>query len=622
VLNVNGSVSISSTFNQSGGDINIDGNGGTAGSSVASGTAMLSMTSALGTTTGGTITIVDPNFNSGGKAVDYNVSSTARTWAPAHVLNIGDGISSQSSSNTSGFILESYTSTGRLTYGTLNIKGGSTTNRWASLGPWSINVGGTTTVDAGSEIRLGSSSTSPVFVGNIVNNGTITSTVNITLAGISGNNVVVNPNAQAISGSGVWRNSVSTPTANLTSLTVNNSNSNPIALPASMITGTGTGSISSTLTLTSGKLDVTSGALTVGISTGTAGTISGGSSTTYVIGEIRKWRALGTGSQLFPVGNSSTYYPATVNFPTTGPSAGGTNNVQFISGDPGSAGLPAADPSGTNPNCFTACTTGYWQIDAGNGLTGGTYNLDLTATSFPCITTLLDARILKRPTAGGNWTFNGTHGVNAAGNVIRRVGLTGFSQFAISQGSSTPLPIELKSFTGKALKAANQLEWTTSTEEGVKEHIIERSANGYNNWTLVGTTPSKGDARVDQSYSMEDKTPLTKSFYRLRTLDLDGREQFSNVISLTRQNNSFGVIAAYPNPAVEMINVQFNTLEEGNITARIVDMTGRLVLEQQMSALNGTNMFPVQLHGLSAGTYFITLSSDNEVAEPIRFVKQ
>jgi hypothetical protein len=121
---------------------------------------------------------------------------------------------------------------------------------------------------------------------------------------------------------------------------------------------------------------------------------------------------------------------------------------------------------------------------------------------------------------------------------------------------------------------------------------------------------------------MEDKTPLTKSFYRLRSLDLDGREQFSNVISLTRQNNSFGVIAAYPNPAVEMINVQFNTLEEGNITARIVDMTGRLVLEQQMSALNGTNMFPVQLHGLSAGTYFITLSSDNEVAEPIRFVKQ
>jgi len=621
VLNVNGSVSISSTFNQSGGDINIDGNGGTAGSSVASGTAMLSMTSALGTTTGGTITIVDPNFNSGGKAVDYNVSSTARTWATAHVLNIGDGISSQSSSNTSGFILESYTGTGRLTYGTLNIKGGSTTNRWASLGAWSINVGGTMTVDAGSEIRLGSGSTSPVFVGNIVNNGTVTSTVNITLAGISGNNVVVNPNAQAISGSGVWRNLVSSPTANLNSLTVNNSNSSPIALPASMITGTGTGSISSTLTLTAGKLDVTSGALTVGISTGTTGTISGGSSTTYVIGELRKWRGTATGSQLFPVGNSSTYYPATVNF-TGAPSVGGTNNVQFITGDPGSAGLPAADPSGTNPNCFAACTTGYWQIDAGNGLTGGTYSLDLTATGFSCITTLADARILKRPTAGGNWTFNGTHGTNTAGNVIKRVGLSGFSQFAISQGSSTPLPIELKSFTGKALKTSNQLEWTTSTEEGVKEHIIERSANGYNNWTLVGTTPSKGDARVDQSYSMEDKTPLTKSFYRLRTLDLDGREQFSNVISLTRQNNSFGVIAAYPNPAVEMINVQFNTLEEGNITARIVDMTGRLVLEQQMSALKGTNMFPVQLHGLSAGTYFITLSSDNEVAEPIRFVKQ
>jgi Secretion system C-terminal sorting domain len=238
-------------------------------------------------------------------------------------------------------------------------------------------------------------------------------------------------------------------------------------------------------------------------------------------------------------------------------------------------------------------------------------NLNCTKISAACSGAAVD---------GGTFVAQSANGTGSGGNYAE-FSFSSFSDIFLHRGASA-LPIELKSFTGKALKSSNQLKWITSTEEGVKEHIIERSANGYNNWTLVGTTPSKGDARVDQSYSIEDKTPLTKSFYRLRSLDLDGREQFSNVISLTRQNNSFGVIAAYPNPAVDMINVQFNTLEEGNITARIVDMTGRLVLEQQMSALNGTNMFPVQLHGLSAGTYFITLSSDREVAEPIRFVKQ
>jgi hypothetical protein len=355
-----------------------------------------------------------------------------------------------------------------------------------------------------------------------------------------------------------------------------------------------------TLNFLSGKVNANSRVTLIA-----GGTITGASSARYVIAtsSTATLRRLGVDATTvdFHVGTSTVYLPITA-FSNSGTS------------DDFSVFVAAAVPA-----CVTTpasgAVTATWDISE---LVAGGSNCSMTLdfTNASVTGTLNGTATIGHCTGTVTDYTNGT----VTGTTASGTGFTTFSPFAVANLAA--LPIELKSFTGKTLKSTNLVEWVTATEVDVKEHIIERSINGSTDWTLVGSTPSKGNARTDQPYSLEDTKPLTKSFYRLRTLDLDGREQFSNVISLTRQNNSFGVIAAYPNPAVEMINVQFNTLEEGNITARIVDMTGRLVLEQQMSALNGTNMFPVQLHGLSAGTYFITLSSDNEVAEPIRFVKQ
>jgi hypothetical protein len=355
-----------------------------------------------------------------------------------------------------------------------------------------------------------------------------------------------------------------------------------------------------TLNFLSGKVNANSRVTLIA-----GGTITGASSARYVIAtsSTASLRRLGVDATTvdFHVGTSTVYLPITA-FSNSGTSDAFTVFV--------TAAAPACV---TSP--ASGAVTATWDITE---LVAGGSNCSMTLdfTSAAITGTLNGTATIGHCTGSVTDYTNGT----VTGTTASGIGFTTFSPFAVANLAA--LPIELKSFTGKTLKTTNLLEWVTATEVNVKEHIIERSANGNTGWTIVGTTPSKGNARTDQPYSLEDTKPLTKSFYRLRSFDLDGREQFSNVISLTRQNNSFGVIAAYPNPAVEMINVQFNTLEEGNITARIVDITGRLVSEQQISALNGTNLFPVHLHGLSAGTYFITLSSDREVAEPIRFVKQ
>lgn len=224
-INLNGNLNLASggTFNQSGGNINIDVNSNTASTSVASGTASFLLSSNLGTVNGGTITIIDPNINAAGKALDFNTSSAHMTWEPPHTLVLGNGSSTDTSANTNGFILENYTGTGRLMFGNLTINGGTGTNRWTSLGAWSINTKGTLTVNSNSTLRLNSTSTVPIIAGNIVNNGTLISTVNINFSTLNGSSAIVNTSAQTISGTGTFANALSSPTASFTGLTVNNS---------------------------------------------------------------------------------------------------------------------------------------------------------------------------------------------------------------------------------------------------------------------------------------------------------------------------------------------------------------------------------------------------------------
>jgi hypothetical protein len=81
---------------------------------------------------------------------------------------------------------------------------------------------------------------------------------------------VASTNAQTISGTGVFRNLATSPTANLTSLSVNNASTGGVTLNAPL-------SVSGTLTLTAGKVNTTStNLLTLGTATA-AGTLSGGS---------------------------------------------------------------------------------------------------------------------------------------------------------------------------------------------------------------------------------------------------------------------------------------------------------------------------------------------------------
>lgn len=314
ILNVNGNVNNAngSTFNQSGGDIIVDGNdAGVVSNSVASGTNIFGFgTSGTGATlnlTGGKITIVDPHAatsSAGGTSNGHAFAYWGNGYRAGvnHTIQLGDGVSTDAGGHTSGFQYNTWPGTGYFIAGNLVVNLAAGTNRLV-VPPYTVGVEKDLTVTSG-ELRLSSSRIN----GNIVNNGTLTSTGTLELAlwgaSLTTSSSVASTNAQTITGSGVFRNSATTTTANLASFLINNTSAGGVTLDVPL-------SASGTLTLTAGKVNTTAtNLLTLGTATA-AGTLSGGSNTAYINGPFARTIG-GTNANTnyihYPVGKA-TYAP-------------------------------------------------------------------------------------------------------------------------------------------------------------------------------------------------------------------------------------------------------------------------------------------------------------------------
>ncbi|MCL6261446.1 T9SS type A sorting domain-containing protein, partial [Aquiflexum sp. TKW24L] len=79
-------------------------------------------------------------------------------------------------------------------------------------------------------------------------------------------------------------------------------------------------------------------------------------------------------------------------------------------------------------------------------------------------------------------------------------------------------------------------------------------------------------------------------------------------------------ILVYPNPASEVSNIQVNLYEASDVTLRVFDAAGRVVMEEQ-SYQERSFVRPLDLKGLSNGLYHVVVQVGNQVMTK-RLVKQ
>jgi hypothetical protein len=183
------------------------------------------------------------------------------------------------------------------------------------------------------------------------------------------------------------------------------------------------------------------------------------------------------------------------------------------------------------------------------------------------------------------------------------------------------LPVEWLYFNGVNEGSINKLFWATATEEDTDKFEIQRSIDGVN-FEKIGTVKATGSSNEAVQYHFDDLNPITGlNYYRIRLINLDGTEDFTNIIALEllkkEQNFSF-----FPNPAEDLLNYQFETNLVEDVNIEIIDVLGRTLISKTFKTSTGNNILPIQLGDLLPGAYTIKVMHSNGVSNSTKFIKK
>ncbi len=177
--------------------------------------------------------------------------------------------------------------------------------------------------------------------------------------------------------------------------------------------------------------------------------------------------------------------------------------------------------------------------------------------------------------------------------------------FEITGPNNNPLPVELISFTGKALDASNLLWWTTLSEKINKGFFIQRSADNYL-FVDIGFVNGNGTTSISNSYSFKDLEIEEGStyYYRLKQIDFNGNENIHQTIAIKRMVEK-NEISIWPNPVRDVLTVK--SISSPEAVVKIYDVTGKLVFNQALLSSDGFIVFNMGAVKLLSGIYFITI---------------
>jgi hypothetical protein len=335
-----------------------------------------------------------------------------------------------------------------------------------------------------------------------------------------------------------------------------------------------------------------------------------------ITGALKRWVPATTGVDLvFPLGDTATppiLRYATVRF-TTAPTSGGSITARFTSGYPGTGGLPLLDSGVLIENIGSE---GSWSLTPGDGIAGGVFDLDLTASGFQSVSNVSSLRILSR-SVSGSWAPSGMH-VPGTGSLAEpeahRSDLVDPVEFGIGGTFANPLPVEIDVFSADVQADGVHLMWRTNTE--VNNHGFEvqrRGAIDDNAWLPLGFVQGAGSSNVPRTYAFTDApAPIPgEALYRLKQIDRDGSCEYSKIVHAIIQGpRDFELYPNFPNPFSTISTIAFHLPRDGFTSIKLYEMNGRLVKtirDEYMPA--GFNSIVMDVGGLSPGSYRYIVTS-------------
>lgn len=258
------------------------------------------------------------------------------------------------------------------------------------------------------------------------------------------------------------------------------------------------------------------------------------------------------------------------------------------------------------PNGSSTTLTKRWDLEDQNG---NAFNGSVNGVAFD-----ISGGMYISTSSGlyyiDQWTVNNATGTVTCALVWSGSGLTDLASNVFP--STILLPVKLGDFS--VVKNGNNalLKWVTSSEFDVSHFEIERSYDGIN-FTTVGNKQATGNSASDISYDFSDPISVSSGiiYYRLKSLDIDGKASYSKIVSLKLNGGFVKRFTTYPNPFTSNLKVELNADQSEVVNLRISNATGQVVLNKNISVQKGSNVIVLssEIANLKPGIHIVEISS-------------
>src|SRR5687768_7031874 len=189
----------------------------------------------------------------------------------------------------------------------------------------------------------------------------------------------------------------------------------------------------------------------------------------------------------------------------------------------------------------------------------------------------------------------------------------------INYSSPILLPVKLVSFSAMLNTDKVDLKWTTSSEKNVSHFSIEKSTDGIN-FSETGVVFAFGNTSETKNYSFTDGNINASQagviYYRLRSVDIDGKSELSQVktIRIGKNNEQSISILTYPNPVSTELRVTIPTNWQGKkVSYELLNSNGQVMLRNITST--GSQTESMNVNTIAPGFYIIKVTCNGETAQ-------
>lgn len=181
------------------------------------------------------------------------------------------------------------------------------------------------------------------------------------------------------------------------------------------------------------------------------------------------------------------------------------------------------------------------------------------------------------------------------------------------------LPTEFVGLNAESYKGYNTVEWSTASERNADKFVVERSLEGKS-FEAIGEVTAVGNSDEMNEYLFVDHNPVQEQiWYRLKQVDKNGAFVYHGPVKLNYVGNQSLSVIPNPTKGEMMVNYLFEKNEKYSIS--IIDLSGRIVFNEEIESSNLSNNYHIDAHQLISGAYILHVAS-NKNQETIKFIKE